>query len=480
MLRSLAKNSAIYYMSNILTKGISFFLLPLYTSILSESDYGVLQLISLLTSAVIILFTFQLGQGVARYYNELTSESEIKIYTSTIAFFVLGSFLVYLVISFLSVGFISDYVGLDVQTTTISLVSVALNGLFYLSQNQLAWKIKPVQEIISGLIYNLTTIGLTIYFLVWEQAGVSGIFIAQSVGALVGIGSGYLFTSKDYGFYFSVDVLKKLLFFSVPLIPGALSIFIFAFSDRICIKEMLDMNQLGIYSVGDRIATILTFTSLGVSAALSPLIYKHYKESTTPDKIGLLFRIFSSLSFIVLAFISFFSEEIILLMTNENYMLAAKVVPFLLVAIYFNSFVPFFPGLYLGKKTMLISLIAVCTGILNVALNIWLIPFYGIEAAAAVTAFSFGLNFLLLYYFSQKEFKVTASVFPVLLIVFTLFLVLYAINYFQLSLLWNVVGFLFCALLSLRIVLRQSDYIFIKEKISELFLKKTITKSKKL
>jgi len=472
MLKSLAKNSIIYYASTILTKGISFFLLPLYVSILSASDYGVLELISLVTTLVIIIFTFQIGQGVARYYNELTTKKAIKIYSSTIAFFVLFSFLFFFLLSFLCLGFISSYLELTPRMTMIAMVSIALNGLFYLSQNQLAWKIKPLQEISSGLIYNLTTIGFTIYFLLFLDFGVLGIFISQAIGATLGIAAGILFTASDYGLYFSKKVLGKLLLFSAPLIPGALSIFVFSFTDRICIKEMLDMNELGVYSVGSKIATILTFTSLGVSAALSPLIYKHYKETNTPEKIALLFRVFSSLSFVVLAFISFFSREIILTMTNEKYIGAASVVPFLLLAIYLNSFVPFFPGLYIGKKTALISVIAVFTGVLNVALNLWLIPLHGINAAAIVTALSFGLNFLLLHYFSQKEFKIATSIWPVIFVLAILFGCLYLINVFSLNIILKAIGFVFCTLLSLWLILRRADYHFIKRKLGDLIGRK--------
>ena len=298
------------------------------------------------------------------------------------------------------------------------------------------------------------------------NTGILGIFIAQIAGSVAGICAGYLFTPRDYGFYFSWPVLKKLLVFSMPLIPGALIIFIFTFSDLICIKEMLDMNELGVYSVGNKIASILTFTSLGVSAALSPLIYKHYKEPDTPQKIAMLFRIFSSLSFVVLAFISFFSSDIILLMANENYSNAANVIPFLLVAIYLNSFVPFFPGLYIGKKTFLISIIAVCTGILNVVLNIWLIPENGIVAASAVTAFSFGLNFLLLYFFSQRQFRINASVIPTLIIIISLLALLYLFGFYHLSRIWYVLGFVTCTLLCFLLVLKKSDYRFLKEKWS--------------
>lgn len=465
MLKSLAKNSFIYYLSTILTKGISFFLLPLYTSILSTEDYGVLELISIISTMVIILFTFQIGQGVARYYNELRNQKHIQIYSSSVAYFSLISFGVFSLISVLFLSKISNYLNLSESTTVFALFSIALNGLFYLSQNQLTWKIKPFQEMISSLTYNIFTIGSTIYFLVYKNDGITGVFKAQCIGAVLGMLVAYLFTRKDYSTYFSIKVLKKLFRFSLPLLPGALAIFIYMFTDRICIKEMLGLDELGVFSVGNKIATILTFSGIGVSAALAPLIYRHFKEKETPDKIALMFRLFSSLSFILLAFLAFFARFVTETMTNSNYSGAVIIIPFLLYAIYLNSLTFFFPGLSIAKKTAKISFIAILAGVINLILNIVLIPHFGILAAAMVTCVSFGLNFILLYHFSQKEYPINVTVIPHFFVSVLFFGILFVIHYLKLPEFLNIVGFIICSIASLQFILRKKDVIYIKEKI---------------
>lgn len=465
MLKSLAKNSALYYFSSFLTKGISFFLLPLYTSTISQADYGTIELFSILTSFVIIVFTLQLGQGVARYYNELKNQIEIKKYTSTLIYFASGSFILFLFISFILRYQLSTYLGISVSNSMLAVTATALNGVFYLSQNQLAWKIKPVQEIITSFTYNLVTIFCTIYFLIYAETGIAGIFQAQIIGALGGILLGFLFTKDDFGLVFDLAILKKLLKFSVPLIPGALSILIFSIADRICIKESLTLDDLGVYSVGNKIASILTISALGVSSALSPLIYRHYQEKDTPGKIAILFRVFSSLSFVLMTLISVFSFEIIHLMTNNGYDGAVPVIPFLLIAIYLNSFIPFFPGLYIGKKTTLISLISVSAAILNVALNLYFIPLYGIVAAAVVTALSFGINFYTQYLLSKKYYRIDTSIIPHFILIVLLLLNIILDHIYELNLIMNIIQFTLLSVLTMFFILRKSDYEFIKEKV---------------
>ena len=465
MLKSLARNSFIYYLSNILTKGISFFLLPLYTSILSREDYGVLELMSIISTMVIILFTFQIGQGVARYYNELQDQKQIQIYTSTVIYFSIASFGVFTILFILFLPQVSYYLSLTESETVFAIASITLNGLFYMSQNQLRWKIKPVQEMISSLTYNLCTIGFTIYFIVLLEEGITGIFKAQCIGALIGMIVAFVFSRSDYGLYFSKQVLTKLLSFSLPLLPGAMSIFVYMFTDRICIKEMLGLDELGVYSVGSKIATILTFAGIGVSTAISPLIYKHYKEGETPDKIALLFRIFCGLSFILVAFLSFFADVVIQTMTNELYAAAVPIIPFLLYAVFLNSLTLFSPGLSIAKKTSRRSIIAMVAGILNLILNILLIPYFGIVAAAIATFVSFGLNFILLFKFAQKEYPINVSLVPLGITSIVFFCAVFLIQYLELPLFASLTGFVFCSAVGLLLIMKKEDLIFVKQKI---------------
>ena len=472
MLKSLAKNSTLYYLSTLLSKGISFFLLPLYTSLLTQENYGVLELMSIISTMIIILFTFQIGQGVARFYNELRNQKHIQIYTSTVTFFALASFAIFSLLVMLFLPQIAQYLNLSISATILAVLSVGLNGLFYLAQNQLRCKIKPVQEMLSSLIYNLFTIGLTVYFLVILEEGLIGIFKAQCIGAFLGLLFAVTSTWKDYSTYFSMVVLKKLLRFSLPLIPSALAIFIYMFTDRICIKEMLGMEELGVYSVGNKIATILNFAGIGVLTALGPLIYKHYKEESTPEKIALLFRIFSSLSFILVAFLSFFAGYVIETMTNDSYSDAIAIIPYLLFAVYLNSLTIFFPGLAIAEKPGIISVISIIAGVINLILNVFLIPLYGIKAAAIATFISYGLNFLLLYTFAQKEYPIKVTLWPIVLVTVVFFLSLIIIEYYKLGNQYNYVGFFLCSFISIIGIMHKNDIIYIREKIAGIFNKK--------
>lgn len=469
MLKPLLKNSSIYYLSGVLTKGISFFLLPLYTTILSSEDYGVLELMSLISTLVIIVFTFQINQGVARYYNELKNQKHIRIYTSTVLLFSLVSFSFFFLLFCVFHRTISMYLHLSSQGTILAGASIALNGLFYMSQNQLTWKILPFKEVVSSIVYNVFTIGFTVYFLVVLKSGIEGVFVSQSVGALAGMIVAYFFTKDDYAGYFSVKIFKKLFKFSFPLIPGALSIFIYMFTDRICIKEMLSLHELGVFSVGNKIATILTFLSLGFSNALSPLFYKYHRDPQTPDKIAFLFRVFGVFSFFIMSFLAFFSKEIIRLLTTDQYMEAARIIPFLLLAVFLNSLTFFFPGLSISKKTFKISLVAIFAGTVNLIFNFILVPHFGIIAAAIVTCFSFGLNFYFLYRYSQYEYPIKVSLLPLMGLI--LFYLLFIYLSIQLDVLWiKVLCFLLCGLISL-FLLKKSDIQTIIVKLKHVVLK---------
>lgn len=429
MLRQFFRNSLIYNASNVLTKGISFFLLPLYTSILSEKDYGIMELVSLFSTLVIVFFSFQINQGVARYYNELRNLRHRQIYTSTVIFFSFISFAFFLTLSFIFEQFLAH----ELQATHAEFVTIVFsifaNALFYFFQNQLTWKLMPVQEMISSLTYNVLTISLTIVFLVGYDMKVQGVFLAQIIGAGAGISFSFLSARKDFRFVFSWKALQKILSFSLPLIPGALSIFVFIFTDRICIKKFLSIESLGVFSLGSKIASILTFVNAAFLTALSPLIYKHYKEKETPQKIAFIFKNFLLFSFLVMTFIAIFSSFIVKVFANERYYDAIAVIPFILVSLFLSTLAIFFPGLIIAKKSFKISIINIFGALLNLGLNLLLIRSAGLLGSALATSISYSITFALQYYFSQKEYWI-----PIHLYKFILVLVLYCLAVYFASL----------------------------------------------
>lgn len=468
MLKSVLKNSLIYTLSSVLSKGISFFLLPLYTAILSSQDYGILELIAVITTLVIIIFSLQINQGIARYFNELRTSKVTRIYSSTVFIFGIITFSLLFLLGVFFKPLISHYLEISEWWTSWVLVALAMNGLFYITRSQLTWKIMALEDTISGLAFSLTTIGSTIYFLVFANQGLLGVFMAQCIGGGIGILVCVYFLRHDLGMYFSLKVIKKLLSFSLPLIPSAFSIFLFLFLDRICIKEMMTLHDLGVYSVGFKVASILSLVSIGIGTALTPLIYKHYKEVETPKKMGQLMRIYSSGAFIIILTIVIFSQSIILAMTTSDYLDAVRIIPVLIFSLYVSNLNQFFPGLFIAKKTKTISVIALFAGMVNLILNVLLIPRIGLMGAALATIISYSINSGLIIFAAQKKYMVDVAGHNVLIVGVIIALFSFFYSNFQyadtIEFRYKMLGLILCSIMVVFTVLTKTDLITIRDK----------------
>ena len=107
--QNLVKNTMILAVGNIFTKLITFFLLPLYTAILSTEEYGIIDLLNTLVSLLLPIVTFQVEQAMFRRLIEIrNNEEEKKTVISTGVFSVVIQCLIYLVLFFIVSSFIDN------------------------------------------------------------------------------------------------------------------------------------------------------------------------------------------------------------------------------------------------------------------------------------------------------------------------------------------------------------------------------------
>ena len=139
MLKIFLKDSAIYAIPSIISRGMSLFLVPLYTRVLSPSDYGSLDLLIIFAGIINLTIALEVSQGVARFYTEEIVPERKMLYASSAFCF---TFLVYI---FFVVGAISNSNYLSIlllgknglnDIFKIGMVYIFFNGIFYLIQNQ--------------------------------------------------------------------------------------------------------------------------------------------------------------------------------------------------------------------------------------------------------------------------------------------------------------------------------------------------------
>ena len=409
MIKKILEDSFLYTIANFFTKGIGFIMIPIYTSYFSTQEYGVIDLLIVTGSILSIIIGLEIHQAVARFFPESKSEIDKKIIVSSALWSIVILYIIFLLIS---LPFINQISLLAFETDKysnilfIAFLSFGFNFIYYFFSSQLKWQFKSKQNVIVSFIYSLITAGLAYIILKYYHRGIESIFVAQIIAALVGIILSYLYSKEYYGFILNFGKFKDLLSFSTPLIFSTLIVYAMLYLDRVMINIFLSIEDVGLYGIAFRFASITTLLTAGIQAALTPLIYKNYKKRDTPIAIAKLFNYFILFSIIFIMFLFVFSKDIILLVANKNYVDAYTVIPWLSISLIFSGIINFAPGIFIAKKTKYILYINTLAFVLNICLNVILIKNFGLLGAAYATAISSFIYFLSYYLIGQRYYYI--------------------------------------------------------------------------
>ncbi len=408
MLRRLLKDSVIYSLATFLSRGISLLLIPFYTRALSPEAYGIIDMLTIFGTLATQVVTLQITQGLARFFAD-ADEAQRRLYASSSLWFSLVMFGVFGAIAWaiaepLSTQLLNAPGHADVFR--LSLLAVIGNGLFYFFQNQLRYQLQPMRYAIASLLYTLVNAGVAFYAIVIAQSGVNGFFAAQVLGALLGMGVAWAYCRDLYGLVFSSKACQALLAYSFPLVPSSLFVVVTAYIDRIAIRTLMTVSDVGLYGIGFRLASVISLAMVGIQGALTPLIYARYREASTPGEIARLFRLFMAVCFPILLFIALFAREMLVILTGPEYHDAWPIMPFVATSSLLASLYIFAPGLDIAKKTKTIAGINLGSALVNTGLNFLLIPLLGIVGAALGTCISAFLMFMGYWYFGARHYRI--------------------------------------------------------------------------
>ena len=191
--------------------------------------------------------------------------------------------------------------------------------------------------------------------------------------------------------------------------PSAIAVFVAIYIDRLAIKSLLDMQSVGLYAIGYRVAAIVSLLLFGFQSALTPLVFNDLDNSNTPNEIARIFRFFLALVLPLLVFIILFSKELLEFITTPAYFKAYSVIPLLGAATLLSNMYIFAPGLFIAKKTSHIAGINIFTATLNICLNFLLIPHLGINGAALATSEQFSNQFHIIHVIQPETLSSTPS-----------------------------------------------------------------------
>ncbi|MCL6419722.1 oligosaccharide flippase family protein [Aestuariirhabdus haliotis] len=409
MLKSFFKDSVIYTIPSVLSRGISLLLIPFYTRVLDPADYGALDLLLVFLGLINLTVALEVSQGLARFYSSVTDQVSKGLYASTSFWFAFFCYLFFLILMYLFSDHISYWIFGSKEYETFFIIGIFyifLNGIFYMIQNQLRWELRSVSYGVVSILYSVLSASAAVTLVVAGDMKVEGVLWGMLFGALISCVYGLWTLRNSYRFQFDIVKLREMLLFSLPLVPSGLAVFSMQYIDRLMINHYLSLGDVGIYGMGYRMASVVGLLMVGFQMSLTPLVYANFEKPEVPHHLAIIFRIFLALALLFFSFISIFVSEILGFLVAPAYHSASVIIVFLVPALLLFNMYVFFPGISIAKKNHL-KIFIYCAGlVVGIFFNVLLIPFVGVVGAGISTLISYGVVFTAYVVLSQKFYPV--------------------------------------------------------------------------
>ena len=402
----LAKNTLLIGISRVSTQLVMFFMLPLYTTVLSPTEYGAADLIITYAALFAPLIMLNVQQAIFRYLIDARTDKDTqhKIITNAVEISLGVSLLV---------TFIYFIANLYVD------IPFAMSMAFYFAAFIIADLILQIARglghtlafAITGITQGVLTVSFNLIFMLPLKMGVSGMLLGMALGLLIpaivlavviGAHRSIKLSARDHA------TKKLLLSFSIPLLPNTISWWVINASDRTIISLVLGVAANGIYAVANKFANIansyssIFYASRSESAVLA--INDPDRDEIFSKVANMMVRSFSTLGILIMCITPF----VFPLMVDEAFKEALVYLPALIVATVFNTIVSFYSAIYIAKKlTKQVTNTSIVAAVINIVLNLALVWFIGIWAAAISTAIAYGAMSIYRHYDMKKYVVVT-------------------------------------------------------------------------
>ena len=400
--RYLAKNTAIFAIGNAASRLINFFLVPLYTNILTTSEYGVVDLINTVCTVLAPILIMNISEAVMRFALDKDADCK-KIMSIGLTAFI-SSIIIGLLIFPLSSIFsdIAPY-AIYVYFYTVTLAGSQLFLCYLRGKERLA--------LYSGgsILQTLTVALFNVLFLVVLHKGIKGFFLAYIFSNIITII--FAFVAGDVmevikSYWFDIKLAKEMAKYSVVLIPNTFMWWIMNSSDRIMVTSMIGIAANGIYAVSYKLPSLVSTLTGIFNQAWS---YSAIREEGSEDESEYNNRIFNQLvSIVMLLSVALLTivKPFLKLYVGVSYYDAWRYTPFLVLGSAFLTLATFMATSYTVHKDSFGYLFSASIGaVLNVVLNLVLIPIIGVYGAAFATCVSYIAVFIFRLFHTRKYIK---------------------------------------------------------------------------
>ncbi len=397
----------VYVISDILNKGIAFICLPLYTSKMTVSDFGLFSVYQVYASIFTIFMGISLSRAVVLYY--ISNKDNNKKLTTVIWITIISSLIFTLIIYFLQ---FLNMIDINSVILLVLLIST-LFGSFYSVGLEVIRANKKAIRYCTINIVNVILTNLISLILIFTSTADS-VFLRLISILLVNVTFGLLFLIsiiKENGFGYDVNTGIYFLKYSLPLIPFSLASLMLSYFDRLFLEHYRNALEVGLYSFAYNIGMFLFAIVVALNRAIQPHFFDNYNDQLKIKHY--MKKNFYIFSFMYFAFILLVKPAVIIL-GNIDYMNSIFILPLIALGLAFYYLYSIYENVLLyNKNSKAVAIISLISLVITILSNYLLIPTYGYFGAAISTIVSYFSLFAIIFFYvkAKYDYKVFSNKF---------------------------------------------------------------------
>jgi O-antigen/teichoic acid export membrane protein len=426
------KHAIVYGGATILTKVISFIMLPIYANCIGAEGYGIIGMIDTIISIATLVIGYGITGAMWRFYFQKETEDERKTLVSTtiilmfllvvgvsIPIMLLHKQLAYLALGRSDLGY---YVIIAILAFVCEMTSRTAEAYILIRQKPFIFSALAIFRMAIGL-------SLNIYLIVYQQMGVLGFLYSSLICSFVMSIINHGYTIHFVGTRFNKSMAREALSFSLPLLPGYVAMFFRGNVDRWIIRTFMGLAQVGAYEMLNKFVSLLGVLVIDPFAkSWDPKRLEICETPEGPRTIARMFTLQFALMLYISLILSLETPLLLHMLTPKEFWLGSGVVFMMTMArVLSYSYYQLYFGLFYSKKTNLMSNIQITSSIMDMSLNFILIPQLGLLGAVITSCITYSSQCYLGFSMAREYYVIPfqwSKVFQTALVFMLLFIVI--------------------------------------------------------
>ena len=383
-------------------------LLPLYTTFFTLEQFGLLALYEITFEFLQLLSGLGVDNALLRWYwDEKAGYDKKSIFFNANLVSVITSIMIIVLGYFSIYGFSKTIFGENQSLSMITWFILSALSRVLIRQPLLLMRVQ--QQAVKQTILNITKvvflIGFSYYTINYLQLGLKGIFMAELFANMLIAPYLIHYSFKNMRLKIEFKLIGEMLRFSLPLVTSWILTLVLTLSDRYIIKYFGNLAEVGIYSLAYKISNVIrVFVVHSFAQAYIPIYYKYMNDPEGEKFYKKSLTYYTFIAVIIALTLTIFGQEAIQIVAkSEEFWASYKLLPYLVIGTIFAGFrqILVLP-INKHKKTKVISITNFSAGVINIILNIILVPYTGPVGAALATGLA-NLFIVGIYYYHVNK-----------------------------------------------------------------------------